>query len=106
MSSSQDPSASPVVLVTGASSGIGLASSVALARAGWQVVATMRDLRKSAALRDAANGSGVDIDLQRLDVTNESSVDAIFAHLGTTYGRVDAVVNNAGAASAASWDNR
>lgn len=106
MSSSQDPSASPVVLVTGASSGIGLASSVALARAGWQVVATMRDLRKSTALRDAANGSGVDIDLQRLDATDESSVDAIFAHLGTTYGRVDAVVNNAGAASAALWDNR
>lgn len=96
---SQPQSAEKVVLVTGASSGIGLASSIALARAGWRVVATMRNLERSAALRDAAGQSGVDIDLQPLDVTDENSVGAIFDHLRTTYGRVDVVVNNAGAAS-------
>ena len=43
-----------ILLVTGTSTGIGLATAVAAARNGFTVVATMRDLAKSDALRDAA----------------------------------------------------
>ncbi|WP_158865206.1 SDR family NAD(P)-dependent oxidoreductase [Leifsonia sp. AG29] len=87
----------PVLLVTGTSSGIGLSSAVAAARSGFTVVATMRDLAKSSALRTAAEQAGVTLDLQQLDVTDTASVDACFEHIRSTYGRLDALLNNAGA---------
>ena len=79
-----------VVLVTGTSTGIGHATAVRAAAAGWQVVATMRDPSRDPDLRDAG------VDVRRLDVTDAGSVAACLEHVGTTYGRLDAVVNNAG----------
>ena len=85
------------VLVTGTSSGIGLATAVAAARAGWRVVATMRDTGRSAALREAAAAAGVTdlIDVRALDVIDPAAtcVEDVVAE----YGRLDAVINNAGA---------
>ncbi|MFC0430050.1 SDR family oxidoreductase [Kutzneria buriramensis] len=85
------------VLVTGTSSGIGLATAVAAARAGWRVVATMRDTSRSGALVEAAKAAGVAdlIDVRALDVTDAAAtcVDDVVAE----YGRLDAVINNAGA---------
>lgn len=49
---------SKVVLITGTSSGIGLAAAVAAARAGWRVVATLRDTGRADALRGAAAEAG------------------------------------------------
>lgn len=46
------------VLITGTSSGIGLAAAVGAARAGWTVVATMRDPAKADPLMAAAGGRG------------------------------------------------
>ncbi len=86
-----------ILLITGTSSGIGLASAVAAARAGFTVVATMRDLNRADALRAAADAAGVSLDLQPLDVTDPASVAACFAHVEATYGRLDALLNNAGA---------
>ncbi|MER5813101.1 SDR family NAD(P)-dependent oxidoreductase [Streptomyces sp. NPDC002033] len=87
------------VLVTGTSSGIGLAAAVAAASAGWQVVATMRDTGKAGPLRAAAAEAGVGelIAVERLDVTDAASVDTCLTELLARYGRLDAVVNNAGA---------
>jgi NAD(P)-dependent dehydrogenase (short-subunit alcohol dehydrogenase family) len=73
----------PDVLITGASTGIGRATAVALAAAGWTVVA---GLRKPVDLPGAR--------VVALDVTDPSSIDACFASLD----RLDAVVNNAGVA--------
>ncbi|MGO4592547.1 SDR family NAD(P)-dependent oxidoreductase [Leifsonia sp. 2TAF2] len=87
----------PVLLITGSSSGIGLASAVAAARRGFRVVATMRDPAKSGALLDACREAGVELDIQRLDVTDRESVAACFRHIRDTYGRLDALLNNAGA---------
>ncbi len=86
-----------VLLITGTSSGIGAATAVAAARAGHSVIATMRDLAKRASLENAAREAGVEFDLQQLDVTDPASIEDCFSRIGSEYGRLDAVVNNAGA---------
>ncbi|MFF4011533.1 SDR family NAD(P)-dependent oxidoreductase [Streptomyces sp. NPDC001717] len=85
------------VLITGTSSGIGLAAAVAAARAGWRTVATLRDTGRADALRKAAAEAGVELDIRQLDVVDEDSVAAAVAGIIADYGRLDAVVNNAGA---------
>lgn len=87
------------VLITGTSTGIGLEIALGCARAGWRSVATMRDLGRSDRLRAAADAAGVTnlIDVRRLDVTDPDSVTACVEEVAGTYGRLDAVVNNAGA---------
>lgn len=96
----QAQSPSPkTVLVTGTSSGIGLATAVALAKAGWNTVATMRNLERSSALTDAAAAAGVELDIRALDVTDAESITAAVDAVIDTYGSLDALVNNAGAAS-------
>ncbi|MBC3843520.1 SDR family NAD(P)-dependent oxidoreductase [Streptacidiphilus sp. 4-A2] len=87
------------VLITGTSSGIGLATAVAAAQAGWHVVATMRDTGKGDALREAAAEAGVAerVQIKRLDVTDAALVASCLAEVVAEHGRLDAVVNNAGA---------
>ncbi|MEV8633894.1 SDR family oxidoreductase [Streptosporangium sp. NPDC051023] len=84
------------VLITGTSSGIGLATAVTAARAGFTTVATMRDPERSHALREEADRAGVTLDVRRLDVTDAESVTSCVEGVRDTYGRLDAVVNNAG----------
>lgn len=84
--------ASPkTVLVTGASSGIGRATAEYFAAQGWNVAATMRTPETS----DLA-GTSPRIALFRLDVTDVASIDAAVAEVMTRFGRIDALVNNAG----------
>ncbi|MET8701335.1 SDR family NAD(P)-dependent oxidoreductase [Kitasatospora sp. NPDC004723] len=85
-----------VLLITGCSSGIGLATAVAAARAGFTTVATLRDPARSDALRKAAEQAGVTLDVRPLDVTDAASVTACVDGVAAAYGRLDAVVNNAG----------
>ncbi|WP_441246910.1 SDR family NAD(P)-dependent oxidoreductase [Kitasatospora sp. McL0602] len=87
------------VLITGTSSGIGLATAVAAAQAGLRVVATMRDLGKADQLRKAAAEAGVAelVEVKHLDVTEPASVAACIAEVIAEHGRLDALVNNAGA---------
>ncbi|KMO99220.1 SDR family NAD(P)-dependent oxidoreductase [Streptomyces roseus] len=91
--------AAKTVLITGTSSGIGLAAAVATARAGWHTVATMRDTTRADALNQAAAEAGVSdlIQVKRLDVTDADSVAACVAEVVAEHGHLDAVVNNAGA---------
>ncbi|MGP9016823.1 SDR family NAD(P)-dependent oxidoreductase [Streptomyces sp. BR1] len=87
------------VLITGTSSGIGLAAAVDAARAGWRTVATMRDTGRADALLAAAAEAGV-VDLlqvKQLDVTDPASVAKCLDEVVAEHGRLDAVVNNAGA---------
>ncbi|WP_282836654.1 SDR family NAD(P)-dependent oxidoreductase [Microbacterium flavum] len=87
----------PVLLITGTSSGIGFSSAIAAARAGFRVVATMRDPGRSGALDEAAARAGVDVDIRQLDVTVPESISSCVAYIRETYGRLDALLNNAGA---------
>ncbi|MFE7752680.1 SDR family NAD(P)-dependent oxidoreductase [Streptomyces sp. NPDC057428] len=87
------------VVITGTSSGIGLETAVRSARAGWRVVATMRDLGKADALRAAAASAGLTerIEVRRLDVTDPGSVAECLASVVADHGALHALVNNAGA---------
>jgi NAD(P)-dependent dehydrogenase (short-subunit alcohol dehydrogenase family) len=93
-STSMTDPAVPVAVVTGASSGIGLAVALALAQRGFHVVATMRRVdRAPATLREHPG-----VVLQTLDVTSDESVAALAQWLmddGNAV-RCDVVVNNAG----------
>ncbi|MGV9273808.1 SDR family oxidoreductase [Streptomyces griseosporeus] len=86
----------PVVLITGTSSGIGLATAIATARAGFTTVATLRDPARADALRKEADGAGARLDIRQLDVTDTESVTRCVDGVRETYGRLDALVNNAG----------
>jgi NAD(P)-dependent dehydrogenase (short-subunit alcohol dehydrogenase family) len=85
-----------VVVITGTSSGIGLATAVAFAEAGDTVVATMRNPARASDLIAAAADAGVDVQVMALDVTSDASVDASIAQVLDEHGRVDVLVNNAG----------
>ncbi len=87
---------SSVAVITGASSGIGLATTRALAAAGWTVVATARRPAAAHALRElAAEGPGVQ--LKSLDVTSDESVQECIGSILAELGNIDLLVNNAGA---------
>jgi short-subunit dehydrogenase len=80
-----------VILITGASSGIGRETAKLFQTKNWKVAATMRSPEKAEDLRKIA-----DIECFRLDVTDAGSIkDAVGATL-EKFGRIDAVVNNAG----------
>ena len=85
-----------VVIITGCSSGIGLATAVHLAGQGNKVYATMRDLNGKEKLMDQAAKNKVDVQLLRLDVTEDSSVYAAVNQIVKKEGRVDVLINNAG----------
>ncbi len=81
------------VLVTGASSGIGEAAAVALARKGYRIFAGARRLEKLKSLEGLGQGG---ITAVELDVTDEGSIDAAFSAIEAEAGPVYGVVNNAG----------
>ena len=82
------------VLITGTSSGIGLATSVELAKRGWSVVATMRDLTRRGELDRQLQSAGVSdrVRVAQLDVTDSQSIAAAIRSAGD----IDVLVNNAG----------
>jgi len=88
---------SRTILITGTSSGLGLALAVQAAKAGHDVTATMRDTGKRAALDAALAGAGVSATVAQLDVQDTASVEAAVEATVARTGRLDVLVNNAGA---------
>lgn len=89
-----------VVLVTGAGSGIGLATAVAFARRGDVVFAGVRDVERAAALTDLALAERLQIRLVLLDVTDETQIRTVVADVIAETGHIDVLVNSAGIGSA------
>ena len=87
---------SDTVLITGASTGMGLETSVHLAERGFRVYATMRDLGKREALEAEAARRGASLEVLRLDVTDPASIREAVAIMVEQSGGVYGVVNNAG----------
>jgi NAD(P)-dependent dehydrogenase (short-subunit alcohol dehydrogenase family) len=96
------------VLITGTSTGIGEATTKALAARGWRVFATMRNLDKAKSLERSLDEAGLraHVELERLDVTDPASIrDAVAAMLLRTGNRLDAVVHNAGVAAGGAFED-
>jgi len=90
--------AEKIAVVTGSSSGIGLLTAVELARNGYRVVATMRNLDNRGRLEEAAQKAGVGerLDLRRLDITETDALADVVDGVVRDHGRIDVLVNNAG----------
>ncbi len=85
-----------VVLITGCSSGIGLASALAFARAGDRVYASLRDPDSDAPWSEIASREALDIRAVGLDLTKPDSFDSCINHIVRDSGCIDVLVNNAG----------
>jgi NAD(P)-dependent dehydrogenase (short-subunit alcohol dehydrogenase family) len=85
-----------VVVVTGASKGIGRELTPLLAETGAVVVPTVRTDADAAALCSEAQSRGLTVHPQRLDVRDPASINEAVSRIVATHGRIDVLVNNAG----------
>lgn len=85
-----------VILITGASSGIGAGIARELGRTGAKLMLGARRTDRLAALAREINFEGGDAAITRLDVTDRADVAAFAETARKTWGRVDVIVNNAG----------
>src|ERR1700747_296138 len=86
-----------VAIVTGASSGIGAATAYELAGRGATVALAARRIEELDRLADAPRGDGADARGIPTDVTNATQVNSLVHETMAKFGRVDVLVNNAGA---------
>ena len=87
---------SKVILITGASSGIGEAAARLLARQGHRLVIGARRTDRLEALAAQLNAEGGTVEFTSLDVTDLDDVQAFAGLAIEKYGRIDVIVNNAG----------
>ena len=85
-----------VVLVTGASSGIGRAAALAFAREGATAVLLSRSREKLEKVADEIREFSRDVFVAPADVASKDEVDAAVASVVERYGRIDVLFNNAG----------
>jgi NAD(P)-dependent dehydrogenase (short-subunit alcohol dehydrogenase family) len=83
----------PVWLITGCSTGFGRELAKLVLERGWRAVVTARDPSK---VKDLAEGHGDRALVLPLDVTNRTQIEATVAQAQQHFGRIDALVNNAG----------
>jgi NAD(P)-dependent dehydrogenase (short-subunit alcohol dehydrogenase family) len=93
-----------VVLITGTSTGLGAATALQLALKGHTVYATMRDLSKKGDLAAAMAKANAAMTLLQLDVQDMASVTAAAEAVVKAEGRIDVLINNAGAGYARSTE--
>lgn len=85
-----------VVLITGATSGIGKVSALAFAKAGAKVVVSGRREAEGQAVVSEIKAAGGEASFVKADVAVEADVEALVAKTVATYGRLDIAFNNAG----------
>lgn len=87
----------PVILITGASRGIGAATATLAAHNGYAVCINYNKNKTAAeALVRQIKDLGVRVMAVKADVANETEVQQMFRNIDSTFGRLDALVNNAG----------
>lgn len=89
--------ANQVAVITGANQGIGKAIATAFAQEGASLVLCARNAEKLASVADGFRAAGTDVLAQPCDVSCEADVENLFAAVRKKHGRVDLLVNNAGA---------
>lgn len=86
----------PVCLITGCSSGFGLAAAQSFARRGYRVIATMRDPDRGRRLASMTTAEGWNVAIRQLDVTRSDTFPGLIEEIIATDQRIDVLVNNAG----------
>jgi len=86
-----------VVVITGTSTGLGLAAAVLFAKNNYTVYATMRNLAKKELLLAATKKEKVSVQIEELDVTKTRSVQNCINKIIKKEGKIDCLINNAGA---------
>lgn len=89
-------SESKVVVITGASSGIGAATALRLAKSGYRVVIGARRILRLNEIVETITAAGGDAVCHIVDVTDRTSVEDLAAFAMKQYGRIDVWFNNAG----------
>jgi len=84
------------ILITGAATGLGREMALHLAERGFQVYATMRDMRQADALYASARDRKVQLSILPLDVTDSESIQRAVQKIVTETGGIYGVINNAG----------
>lgn len=85
-----------VAMITGASSGIGRATAIRLAQAGYCLALCARRLYRLKDLQDELQAMGTEVLIQTVDLRQEADILAFFAAVRQRWGGVDVLVNNAG----------
>ena len=87
-----------IALITGANSGIGFYTSIELLKAGFVVVATMRDISKQAALVKEVELLGLKkaLYIQQMDITKKEEIINVKNMIEEKFGSLDILINNAG----------
>lgn len=84
------------VLITGANSGIGLATVSLLAQKGYHIIGTHRKTSKTKKLNEIIANANGKIETKIVDVCDETSIENAINAIIETYGRIDILINNAG----------
>ncbi|MBU9710183.1 SDR family oxidoreductase [Evansella tamaricis] len=87
-----------IVLITGTSSGFGYLTSVELAKKGYYVIATMRDLRNKNLLHSKMIDHNLvdNMEIFELDVTKDHQILKLQEYIMNKFGKIDILINNAG----------
>ncbi|MEO0770056.1 MAG: SDR family NAD(P)-dependent oxidoreductase [Cyanobacteria bacterium J06649_4] len=91
-----NPENRPVAVVTGASSGIGLAIAQQLAQHGYNLAICARRTDQLAAIAQQLTEQGADVLTQTVDLRDEAQILSFFAAIETRWQRLDVLINNAG----------
>jgi len=86
----------PVAIITGASRGIGAATAIAMAGAGYHCVITARTVGGLEEVDDAIRAAGSEATIVPLDLRQQSMIDSLAAQVYERFGRIDALIGNAG----------
>ena len=84
------------VLITGASSGIGLATALYMAERGYSVIGTSRSAERLGVLQEEAVNRSLPVTAVELDINEDEAVDEVLPRLIAEHAGIDALVNNAG----------
>ena len=87
---------SPILVQTGAASGIGQSTAQLFGRKGYNVVLADRSVDLGRSLAEKIRQAGGEAAFIKLEITDESSVQAIIHYADEKYGRIDCAVNCAG----------
>jgi NAD(P)-dependent dehydrogenase (short-subunit alcohol dehydrogenase family) len=92
-----------IALISGANKGIGFETARQLGKLGYTVLLGSRDAMKGEIAARQLRGDGIDARVVKLDVRKQSDIDAAAKMIEAEFGKLDALVNNAGVMEEKSW---